>query len=607
MRLLATGLLILSLLGMGFVAGASAQEPEAQEAAAVPDSVAVTDDEEEGGDFWLTRVLKTVFGRSAKKEEDLSGKSVELVSRYADYIGKPIEVVIVHQVARFEGSWDEDQASHQHLLNSVTKPIHSYTKDRLIRDYLLFEQGQLLDPFLLADTERMLRELDFINDVRIRIVPLMGETESVVVVIETQDRWPFGVTGKIKDPDRYDVNLFFSNLGGYGVRLENKMIYRGDLEPNLGYQGILSKRNIRGSFVDLGLLYEDSWARLSKQAEIQRHLIHPGIKWVGGAKWEYTDVRDDGGIPRKFEVTDTWVGHTIRLRKVRSTEKSARPLLVPAVRFKKLDFMERPVARPDSNAAYLNTRDYMLGLTFQRLKHYKTNLLFKMGETEDVPAGFTVKLTGGYQDREFYDRTSSFFQTAYLTTRNRGDILLGFVDVGGYFHDYAFEDGSLNVGGTYITRLMGGSRYRFRFYSFLTYTSAFNRHGEGTLVLGNKTGLRGLEDNEVVGNKRLILKLESRMFTPWRMMGFKFMVFGYADVGTVGGEGDHLPAKKIYSSVGLGFQFESPELVLPATQVRIGFLNSIDENGLALGFKLGSVENPVIGMPGTKPGGFAVR
>jgi hypothetical protein len=602
MRLLVTGLLILSLLGVGFVAGSGAQEAEA-----APDSVAVTDPEEDGGGFWLTRVLKTVFGRSAKKEADLGGKSVELVSSYADDIGKPIEVVIVHQVARFDSSWGEDQGSGQHFLNSVTKPIQSYTKDRLIRDYLLFEQGQLVDPFLLADTERMLRELDFINDVRIRIVPLMGETESVVVVIETQDRWPFGVTGKIKDPDRYDVNLFFSNLGGYGVRLENKLIYRGDMEPNLGYQGILTKRNIWGSFLDLGVLYEDSWAKLSRKAEIQRHLIHPGIKWVGGADWEYTDVRNNRLVPRKFEMGDYWLGRTIPLRRARSTEKSARPLLVPAVRYFKNDFKERPEATPEFNAAYLNTRDYLAGLTFQRLKHYKTNLLFKMGETEDVPAGLVVKLTGGYQDREFYDRTSAFFQTAYLTTRNRGDILLGFVNVGGYFHDYVFEDGSLNVGGTYVTRLVGGSRYRFRIYSFLTYTSAFNRRGEGALVLGNKTGLRGLEDNLVVGNKRLILKLESRMFTPWRMMGFKFMVFGYADVGTVGGEGDHLPAKKIYSSVGVGFQFESPELVLPATQVRIGFLNSIDENGLALGFKLGSVENPVIGMPNTKPGGFEIR
>jgi len=604
MRLLVTGLLVLSLLGTGLVAGA-----EARENGDAPDSTVVTGTNDEGGQggFWLTRILKSLFGRSSKKEEDLDGKAVELVSRYAPYIGKPIEVVIVHQVARFDSSWDDDKGSGQQFLNSVTKPIHSYTKDRLIRDYLLFERGQLVDPFLLADTERMLRELDFINDVRIRIVPLMGESESVVVVIETQDKWPFGVSGKIKDPDRYDVNLFFSNLGGYGVRLENKLIYRGDLEPNLGYQGVLSKRNIGGSFADLRLFYEDSWQQLSRQVDVQRDLIHPGIKWVGGARWEYTNHRNTGGVPWKFELGDYWLGRTYNLRKARPAQKSARPLLVPAVRFVKNEFKERPVAKPDSNEAFLNTRDYLAGVTFQRLKHYKTNLLFRMGETEDVPAGFTIKLTGGYQDREFYDRSSAFFQTAYLTIRNRGDILLGFVDLGSYYHNSVSEDGKLNVGGTYISRLVGGSNYRFRFYSFLTYTSAFNRSGEGALVLGNKTGLRGLEDNQVKGNKRVILKLESRLFTPWRTMGFKFMLFGYADVGTVGGESDPLVQKKIYSSIGLGFQFENTEIVLPATQVRIGFLNSIEENGLALGFKLGSVENPEIGMPGTKPGGFAFQ
>ena len=39
-----------------------------------PDSVAVTDGEEGGDGFWLTRVLKTIFGRSAKKEEELKEK-----------------------------------------------------------------------------------------------------------------------------------------------------------------------------------------------------------------------------------------------------------------------------------------------------------------------------------------------------------------------------------------------------------------------------------------------------------------------------------------------------------------------------------------------------
>lgn len=602
MQPLIRSLLVLWLLGAVYVIGAAAQTTDA-----AGDSVAVDDRDPAPGDSWLTRVLKRYFGNSGQTGDALDGQAVELVGSYEAYIGKTIEVVIVHQVARFDSYWDAEQGSSQQLLNSVTKPFHSYTKDRLIREYLLFEKGQPLDPFLLADSERMLRQLDFINDARILIVPLMGGNNSVAVVVETRDKWPFGITGVVKDVNRYDVNLYFSNLGGYGVRLDNKAIYRGDMEPNMGYQGRLRKRNLGGSFLDMRLHYEDSWHQLSRQAEIERDLIHPGIRWVGGAAWEYTDVRDNGGVPRKYQLGDYWIGRSTPLSHVSSAKQSARPMLVPALRYKTLRFKVRPNASADTNASYLNTKDILLGVTLQRFKYYKTSFLFKMGETEDLPAGYTIKLSGGYQDREVYERTSAFFQAAYLSVKNRGDVFWGLVDLGSYFHDSVNEDGSLNVGGAYITRLMGGSRYRMRLYSILTYTLAFNRNGEGALNLGNSTGLRGMPDNLVSGNQRLILKMESRLFTPWSMMGFRFMVFGYADVGTVGDDRDPIVQGKFYSSVGLGFRINNPDLVLPSTQLRIGFVNSIEGSGVALGFKVGSVDYPSIQMPGTRPGGFAFR
>jgi hypothetical protein len=601
MRKLVTGLLVLFLLGVGLVSGV-----QAQATASIPDSTVAADSNEDGS--WLTRTLKRYFGNSGQIGEELDGQAVELVNEYEAFIGKTIEVIIVHQVARFDPNWYANQESSQKILTSATKPFQSYTKDRLIREYLLFEQGQALDPFLLADSERMLRELDFINDVRILLVPLMGkDDDSVVVVVETRDKWPFGITGNLKDIDRYDLNLYFSNIGGYGVRLDNKLKYRGDLEPNAGYQGRLRKENIKGSFIDLFLLYEDSWQVLSRQASLQRTLVHPGIRWLGGGSWEYTDLRDNGGIPRKYQIGDYWLGYAIPLNDQRSIEQSARPMLIPAVRFRKIDYLEAPSASADSNSGYLDTRDYLAGVTYQRFKNYKTSYLFKMGETEDLPGGFTAKLSGGYQDRQVYDRTSGFMQLAFAKIRSGGSITMVGVDLGGYFHEYRIEDGSLNVVGAHFTRLMGGGSFRHRFYARAGYTLAFQRKWDETLVLGNSTGLRGLDDNLVLGNQRLVVNLESRVFTPWSVLGFRFMLFGYADVGTVGGEKDPIAKNKIYSSLGLGFRINNPDLVLPSTQVRIGFVNSVEESGFVLGFKLGGVDYPEIRMPGTIPGGFTFR
>lgn len=604
MRSLVISCLVLSLLGVGWVGGAAAQDEAGDAATAATDSLdtdtAVGDDRS-----WLTRTLQKYFGDSSLTGEDLQGTAVEIVNDYEAFVDMNIAVVIVHQVDRFDPQWDKDKDSGTRLFNSLIKPVHSLTRDRIIREYLLFKQGEPLDPFLLADSERLLRNLDFIDDARIILVPLSGESDSVVVVVETRDKWPYGISGTAKDVNRFNLDLFFSNVGGYGIRWDNRAIYRGDMEPELGYLGQIRKGNIGGSFIETRLMYEDSWAQLSRQAEIQRRLVHPGIKVVGGAYWEYSDDRDNEEVPRKYQLGDYWLGRTIRLTSVSRDHPTARPVLVPAVRYRKLGYLDRPEASAEKYQEYLDTKDYLLGLTYQMLKYYKSSHLFRMGETENVPSGFTAKISGGYQDREVYERTSGFAQVSYISVRNKGDILMGLVNWGGYLHDHVLEDGAFHAGGTYITRLMGGGRYRHRLYAFLHYTLAFNRDREGTLVLGNRTGLRGLEDNKVVGSQRLILKLESRVFTPWRVMGFDFMVFGYADLGTVGGESDSVVQQKLYSSIGLGVRIDNPTLSLPATQIRVGFLNSVEENGFALGFRLGPVDYNEFTVPTTRPGGFA--
>ncbi len=602
MRLLVIGLLIVSLQGAGPMPDAAAQSATASDTSGTVDA-----SEEPQDGSWLTRTLKRYFGRSRQQGEDLDGTAVELVDRYADFIGKTIEVVIVYQVERFDPYWDAEQGSSQRILHSATRPFHSYTKDALIREYLLFEDGQPVDPFLLADSERMLRELDFINDVRIILVPISGDSESVAVVVETRDRWPFGITGRVNDVNRYDLNLFFSNLGGYGFRWDNKLIYRGDMEPNVGYEGRLRKRNLWGSFIDAALLFEDSWRRVSRQATLERDLIHPGIRMVGGAHWENTDIRDHGGEPRAFELGDYWLGRSIPLSSLRSNVQSARPVLVPAVRFRNIDYQVRPIPFGEFESRYRNTRDYLVGLTFQRFRNYKTSYLFKMGETEDLPGGLALKLSGGYQELEHYDRTSAFFQAAYSLVRPSGRAFVGTLDLGSYFRDHVGEDGALHLTGMYFTPLMGQGRFRHRFLSNLAYTLAFNRDSGGTLVLGDISGIRGLENNRVLGNQRLVLKMESRVFTPWALLGFRFMVFGYADVGTVGPDIRPIYENKIYSSLGFGFRINNPDLVMPSTQVRMGWVNSVEETKFVLGFKLGNVDYPTIDMPGTRPGAFDFR
>ncbi|MFT5233924.1 MAG: hypothetical protein ACI9UK_001297 [Candidatus Krumholzibacteriia bacterium] len=575
----------------------------AQTAPSEPDTVGLAEDE----DSWITQTFNRYFSSNPASDGELDGRAIDLVDRYAEFEGRPIAVVIIHQVERFSSGTEESAVGDGGSLGSLVKKFQTHTRQNTIRQYLLFETGQLIDPFLLADSERMLRGLDFIDDVRIVLFPLSGEDESVAIIVETRDRFPLGATFKLIDVGRYEAGLYSSNVAGLGLRLDNRLIYRDDREPNLGYAGVIGIKSMGGTFIAGVAVFEDSYRRLQKGARITRELVHPAIQWVGGAGYIRTSERDSGPEPDDAEVSDVWAGFVVPLRERSASVTTARPLLIPAISFTRKTYLDRPAVSRDTLSRFHNSQNYLVGLTFQRFKNYKTNYLFEMGETENIPSGTIVKFSPGYQDGEFNDRGMGFFQSGYYGARNRGDVIIGQFDIGGFFRSGHYEDGSLLVRSAYFSPLLGEDSWKSRFYVAFSYALAINRVSDTVLRLGNATGLRGMEDNLVKGNQRIVANFEYRLFTPWQMLGFRFMLLGFADIGTVTGADDPVFEQRIYTSLGLAVRVQNPNLVLPATQLRVAFLNGIEDKGIVFGFELGGLNSDLVRVPGTRPGGFTFR
>jgi len=170
-----------------------------------------------------------------------------------------------------------------------------------------------------------------------------------------------------------------------------------------------------------------------------------------------------------------------------------------------------------------------------------------------------------------------------------------------------FEDGALILSGGYITQLLGEGQWRSRFYGLINYHLAINRESGEVLALGNATGLRALDDNRVQGNQRLLTSFEYRLFTPWSVMGFRFMFLGFLDAGVIAGEDEPILQAKYYGSTGVSVRVQNPDLVLPPMQLRVAILNSIDDKGIQVGFRIGGPDSPEVRVPGTRPGGFEFR
>ncbi|MCB1183307.1 hypothetical protein KDM41_07725 [bacterium] len=552
----------------------------------------------------VDKLLRRYFGNDRPSGEALGGRAVDMVSPYAAYEGLPIEVVIVSQVARFDDEWRAGLGTGTAVLNSVTTPFQTHTRDSTIRQYLLFKRGEKVDPFRLADTERLLRQLEYVEDVRILLVPLKGEIESVAVVVETRDRWPFGVSGKLKGAGWFEVSLYSSNVAGTGLRFDNRLVVREKYDPEVGYQGVLRQENLGGTFITGSLEFEDSYRRLQKVISFDRDVAYPGIRAVGGASWRRVRERDQGPAPDEREVGDYWGGWVVPLAARPVRESTSRPLLVPAARFSRTTFLDRPTVARDSLTRYHNNQNYLTGVTYQNLRYLRTSYLFGMGETENLPDGFVSKLSGGYQDGEFHDRGQLWLENFWVRARESGSLVALRANWGGFFRSGKFEDGRLLLGALGVTPLLDKGDWSYRFLGRISYQSA--QGGSLGLQLGDRTGLRGMDNDQVFGDRRLVGSLEHRAFTPWSLLGFRFMLLGFLDAGTTTARDEPVLGGKYYVSAGVGVWIRNPDLVLPALQMRVALLNSITDKGVVVGFKVGNVGSVDIAVPSSRPGSFVL-
>ncbi|MCP4293552.1 MAG: hypothetical protein GY780_17130 [bacterium] len=551
---------------------------------------------------WIEGTLDRFFGQTHFDGEVIDGEGLELVSPYVKHANKTIEVVIIRQVKSFETGWDDNQMGVEQMLNSFTQTFQDYTQKSIIREYLLFKAGDKVEPFDLADSERMLRDLPYITDIRIHVVPLDGEDDKVGIVVETNDRWPLGMTATIVNANSWRARLFSSNVGGIGLAISNEVIRNKNEERDWGYHGSLLKRNLGGTFWDAIMDYESSYRKDKIEMALDRTLIHPLINILGGFRWKDLNDYEFEDKPRGYIEIDTWAGWAHRLYDHRVKTSGARTMLVPAVRIQQRDFYNRPSVSADSSRGSHNYFRYLASLALQRTKSYKTSYLFGEGEVEDLATGTSLKLSGGFEDGEFENRPGVFFDSAALSMRKLGDVAFGEISLGGYLDDGKIEDGILEVGSGYISPLLGKGRFRHRLFGTVNLTWGIGRHSTDKIALGDKSGIFEMANGKVYGTNRLVIKGLYRVFTHWNLLGFRMSFLTFTDLGVIGGANDALLKEKFYLSSGLGVRLRNPSLVLPTVQLRISMVSNVGDSGFSLGIKVGNATVPNIKYPGIKPG-----
>lgn len=412
--------------------------------------------------------------------------------------------------------FDVSEAVESHRLNRWANHLHVPTRERVIRRQLVFHVGDPYSRRLLDESERLLRSDRYLYDVR--ILPVAYHDNEVEVAVVTRDVWTFsggfdyGHKGGASSTrfDVHDKNVLGTGKevalqrGATVDRVSTVVRYR---DPSLAsWHGLLE------------VAYADNSDGSRTHVLFDRPFYSLDTRRAAAA----TAVRDDRVEHRylRGEVIDQYrhrqdfldlsAGLSRGLRgdhahRWRLGVTYERDLFSPAAG------LDAPVDQPaDRRLLYPWVGYEYVEDSYARAANYD-----QIQRTEDLYLGLHVTARLGV--------SPSFLSGGRDELVFQSDLLNVWPLAGGdLFELAAATGGRWGSAGLADFRLSGAARYyrhtfgpHLLFVSLSGETASHLELGE-RLLLGGQSGLRGYPLRYQAGDRRVLLTVEGRFFTPWQ-------------------------------------------------------------------------------------------
>ena len=443
--------------------------------------------------------------------------------------------------------FDQKEANQNFFYNFVNS-LHPLTKERVIRNELLFYKGDTLDASLLEESERNLRRLEFIGDARITIDTL--DNEQVRVRVNTEDCWTMGVQSGFKQEGGITsmyLGLKDGNFRGAGQKLTMSYQYRSDMHNPHGIQFFFREPHLFNTNWRTILQYKNSEDLRIQTILIDRLFIHDQFEWAASF---YTDFGkalikeyENGKIMQQYQLSranqEIWFS--------RSMGKNLK------FRYTCGYYRNRTTSPNIDNRSFENIDLISLAINLMKRTYYKDQFLNNIGRIEDIPVGFLLNLNIGKNLRIFRENPNEFFYRAdwLHAMKVRSSYYLSYIlSASSYLQGNIANDFSLRftllqnfklpLKQTLLVRLSGVRGFRWS-------------QGQ-QLILGSNTGLRGYSAYEFSGQRQLLINLEDRIFPNVNFWLFHIGGAFFFDSGMVWKEEQLFHRQRFHSSVGLGLR-----------------------------------------------------
>lgn len=490
---------------------------------------------------------------------------------FREYSGRKIRKIQIQRLNVFGANLDNPGYYNPHGVEKILNSTHINTNENIIRKYLLFSEGDTLSPLVLSDNERIIRQLPYIDDARILIVPVSEDEADIVVV--TKDVYSLGGTIALKSPTSGTVRLFERNIFGMGHEFELNIPYSSGTPDSPGIGLNYNINNIQKSFINLNLNYSNGLGRRTYGLSLIKNLISTTTKYAGGVTVRETFTTEDLDTmpvpqPLKINFQDFWLQRSFLINEVSATR------IIIGARYTNNNVFERPDIGSNSYHSLQRSKFYIGSAALSLQKYYKASLIYNYGRTEDVPYGMLLRLSAGMEMNEFKERAYTGIDISFGQSAERLGYFYGAAGYGTYLREGHTEQGVLQLRMKYFSNLLYLGKYKIRNFVNAEYTRGFNRYTDEYLIIPKRNGFSGFSNDSLRGGQRLILSLESVIFSPVNFYGFRFAFFGFADFSFLGSTKDIIDINGTVSSIGLGLRIRNDNLIFNTFQIRIGYFPS---------------------------------
>ncbi len=506
--------------------------------------------------------------------------------QFAKFKGKIINQIQVSSVA-YETPFNDTMPSGKKIKRAVEEALYNSTTNKTMLKNLFFNTGDTLYPYLIADNEKFLRELAFIQDARIVASIDPADTNGVIMNIQWKDIFPFGGSANVGSIQSFNAEVNHNNLLGLGDKIQINALYDLDRRPLAATGFEYTKRNLLGSFLNLTVGVDKFKPAFNsgRREEYARYirgdlpLVSPYHSFTGGFEFgQYeanntynTRISYNHFYKYAYGIMDGWMG--INIGAGLRVKDNLQTRLRKFISFRALSkrFSEIPdTAIIKYNIHYSNIDAGLVAFNIFKQEYYHTNYIYGFGRNEDVPEGYSFSVVSGLTQRN--TRTRPYigidYERDYFTDqKNYTNFIL---KLGGYLHNGSLEDISFLSAVNYFTVLkkLSNPKWSKRNFVQISATQQLNTILNEPLYLRSEYGIPTFKNDNIQAATRVSCNIESVYYNMVKYYGFSFAPFIFINSSYIKLIGEDLQKGSIYTALGLGCRTRNENLVFGTIELK---------------------------------------